>query len=119
MIMSQQRYDALKTILTERRREILAEVQRRQRENRQSDNFGETEDSDIQEDIEIALIQMKAETIDKIDKALARLEENIYGYCTDCTDEISESRLRALPFAVRCKGCEQHVDEQERRRRFF
>ena len=34
-----------------------------------------------------------------------------------CGDEISEKRLRALPFAVRCKGCEEAreaVDERTR-----
>jgi hypothetical protein len=34
-----------------------------------------------------------------------------------CGDEISEKRLRALPFAVRCKGCEEAreaVDERAR-----
>jgi DnaK suppressor protein len=68
---------------------------------------GESSDSDIQEDIEFALIQMKTETLGKIDEALARLEEGAYGNCFECGDEIAEPRLRALPFAVRCKDCEQ------------
>jgi DnaK suppressor protein len=38
---------------------------------------------------------------------LARLEEGRYGLCFECGDEISEARLRALPFAVRCKDCEE------------
>ena len=68
---------------------------------------GETSEVDIQEDIELALIQMKAETLNKINEALARLEEGRYGLCFECGDEISEARLRALPFAVRCKDCEE------------
>ena len=50
---------------------------------------------------------MKAETLTKIDEALRRLEEGTYGYCFECGEEVSESRLRALPFAVRCKDCEE------------
>jgi DnaK suppressor protein len=68
---------------------------------------GETSEVDIQEDIELALIQMKAETLNKINEALARLEEGRYGMCFECGEEISGARLRALPFAVRCKDCEE------------
>ena len=50
---------------------------------------------------------MKAETLNKINEALARLEEGRYGMCFECGDEIAEARLRALPFAVRCKDCEE------------
>jgi DnaK suppressor protein len=63
--------------------------------------------ADIQEDIELALIQMKAETLTRINEALGRLEENTYGRCNECGDEISPQRLRALPFAIRCKDCEE------------
>ena len=67
----------------------------------------ESSEADIQDDIEFALIQMKAETLTKINEALGRLEEGTYGYCSECGGEISEQRLRALPFAVRCKECEE------------
>ena len=50
---------------------------------------------------------MKAETLNKINEALARLEDGRYGLCFECGDEIAEARLRALPFAVRCKDCEE------------
>jgi DnaK suppressor protein len=50
---------------------------------------------------------MKAETLNKINEALARLEDGRYGLCFECGEEIAEARLRALPFAVRCKDCEE------------
>ena len=110
------RYEDLKKILEDRRREILSEVQGKIRGVRAETNqtkmnevfdAGESSEADIQEDIEFALIQMKAETLNKINEALARLEEGRYGLCFECGDEISEARLRALPFAVRCKDCEE------------
>ena len=110
------RYSDLKRMLDERRREILSEVQGRIRDQREADTWGkvhevldagESSEADIQEDIEFALIQMKAETLTKINDAMGRLEEGTYGYCLDCAGEISEPRLRALPFAVRCKECEE------------
>jgi DnaK suppressor protein len=78
---------------------------------------GESSDVDIQEDIEFALIQMKAETVHKIDEALRRLNDDTYGICFECGDEITERRLRALPFAVRCKDCEEVRETVEHRAR--
>ena len=108
------RYNELKKMLDERRRELLSEVQGKIRDVRAESgkerdvlDQGESSEVDIQEDIEFALIQMKAETLTKINEALGRLEEGTYGYCSDCGGEISERRLRALPFAVRCKECEE------------
>jgi len=109
------RYDELKQMLEERQRELVAEVQGKIRGVRADGaekphdvmDQGETSEVDIQEDIELALIQMKAETLNKINEALARLEDGRYGLCFECGDEITEARLRALPFAVRCKDCEE------------
>ena len=78
---------------------------------------GETSEVDIQEDIEFALIQMKAETLNKINEAFSRLEEGTYGRCFECGDEIAEQRLRALPFAVRCKDCEEARENAQKRER--
>jgi len=119
------RYDELKTMLEERRREIMNEVQGKIRGVRADGaekphevvDEGETSESDIQEDIEFALIQMKAETLNKIDEALARLEEGRFGVCYECGDEISQQRLRALPFAVRCKDCEEAREVAQQRER--
>ena len=118
------RYNELKKMLEDRRRELLNEVQGRIRDVRLEGNKdrdvldqGESSEVDIQEDIELALIQMKSETLTKIDAALRRLEEGTYGDCFECGDNISEARLRALPFAVRCKDCEEARETAEQRER--
>jgi len=67
----------------------------------------ESSDADIQGDIELALLEMKSDTLKQIDGALARLERGDYGTCFECGEDIPEKRLRALPFAVRCKDCEE------------
>lgn len=119
------RHDELRQMLDERRREILSEVQGRIRgvradgADKPHDVFdqGEASEADIQEDIEFALIQMKAETLNKINEALARLEEGRYGHCFECGEEIAQQRLRALPFAVRCKDCEEAREVAQQRER--
>lgn len=106
----------LRTMLMGRRQEVADEVKGRMRSNRdendrrRGDKVRDTaEDSEVsmREDVELALLQMKADTLTRIDQALGRLVQGAYGYCFDCGGEIAEARLRALPFAVRCKVCEE------------
>jgi len=125
--ISRSRYAELKQMLDERRRELQAEVQGKMRGVREEGTWGgkmnevldavESSEADIQEDLEFALIQMKSETLNKINDALHRLDQGDYGYCYECGEEIGEKRLRALPFAVRCKDCEEQREIAEQRER--
>jgi DnaK suppressor protein len=126
-VTNKERYDELKHILEDRRREIVGELQEKIRDVRTEAAGGgqgivvrdeaESSEADIQEDIEFALLQMKSETLGKIAEALARLEDGSYGYCFECGEEIAEQRLRALPFAVRCKSCEELREVARQRER--
>src|SRR5258708_414837 len=88
--MSRTRYSELKQMLDERRREIQAEVQGKMRGVREEGTWGgkinevldavESAEADIQEEIEFALVQMKSETLNKVNNALVRLEQGDYGY---------------------------------------
>jgi DnaK suppressor protein len=121
------RYQELKQMLEERQREIQAEVQGKMRDVRSEGSWSskqnevldavESSEADIQDEIEFALIQMKSETLNKINDALARLEQGDYGNCFECGEEIAEKRLRALPFAVRCKECEEAREVAQQRER--
>lgn len=121
-----QRYEELRSILEERRLEIVGEVQHKMRDVRADGSAvtsqgvrdeAESSEAEIQDDIEFALLQMKAETLSKINEALDRLEAGTYGDCYECGNEVTESRLRALPFAVRCKDCEEAREVEEIRER--
>ena len=114
--MRKNRYEELRNILEERRFEIIGELQHKMRDVRTEGAIvsrqgvcdeAEISEADIQDGIEFSLLQMKAEISKKIGKALSRLEEGTYGNCYVCGNEISEQRLRALPFAVCCKVCEE------------
>ena len=125
--MAHSRYVELKKMLENRRRELQAEVQGKMRGVREEGTWGgklnevldavESAEADIQEDLEFALVQMKSETLNKVNDALARLEQGNYGNCFECGEEIAEKRLRALPFAVRCKDCEEAKETAEQRER--
>ena len=68
---------------------------------------------DPSREIEFALMEMKAESLGKIDEAIRRLEAGVYGVCAECGTEIAEARLKALPFATLCVACQER-EENER-----
>jgi DnaK suppressor protein len=112
----------LRQMLTVRRREIRHEVQSRIRQGRadrpqDARDDVDLSDADVQGDIELALIQMRAEMLSRIDAALVRLDAGAYGSCVDCRGEIAQRRLRALPFAVRCQACEERREQAQGRAR--
>jgi DnaK suppressor protein len=122
--IASERHADLRQMLQDRRRETLNDVQSRIHGVRTDGpnavlNAGEDSEADVQDDIELSLIQMRAETLERIDEALGRLEAGEYGLCVECDEEISERRLRALPFAVRCTACEERREQGEARQRRF
>jgi len=107
---------ALRELLEDRRREILEQVRHKIRHVRAHHGRGslnevrdsvETSDALIQEDLDLALLQLKSETLERIENALVRLDERTYGYCFECGEEIARQRLASLPFALRCTRCEE------------
>jgi DnaK suppressor protein len=57
-----------------------------------------------------SVLELTSRTVQGIETALQRLEAGVLGTCTDCHQKISAVRLRALPFAARCLGCQQRHD---------
>ena len=114
----------LRAMLHDRQREMEDVLRQRVRHlpsDRPTEGIDETEhaEADIQEHIEVALIQLKGETLRRVQEALVRLDAGEYGYCAECGGEIAERRLRALPFAVRCTACEESHEQQTARERRF
>jgi DnaK suppressor protein len=101
-------------MLEARRDQLTSELQGKLRDvvtrgsgDRERSTEHEGAESDIQGDIELALIQMKSETLRRIEGALRRVAQGTYGNCVECQEPISRERLQALPFAARCTRCEE------------
>ena len=114
----------LRQMLMARRRELGSIVHSTLRDGRQRQlkdvgDLGEDSATVHQDDLDLSLLQMRAQTVKRIDEALTRLAAHQYGTCTVCGREIAERRLRALPFAVRCKPCEDRREENNDRFREF
>ena len=75
---------------------------------------------DLSEDVSLRQLSTHRQNLQKIDVALRKLDEGSYGSCEDCGEEISEERLKILPFAIYCIDCQEkreQLEEMERRER--
>jgi RNA polymerase-binding transcription factor DksA len=60
-----------------------------------------------EEEIKLATVQVEEQNIREIREAERLLEEGRLGLCVDCGRTIPESRRHILPFATRCKSCQE------------
>jgi DnaK suppressor protein len=115
-IIDRERYEELRAMLEERR----AEIQKKLRSLRETlpadnDNVKDTEEQSVDDfiqEVDFALMQMKSQTLAKIDEAMRRLEQGRYGSCAECGTEIAAARLLALPFASLCRSCQEAEERQ-------
>ena len=52
-----------------------------------------------------ALVNQLAETLEDVERALAKLDEGTYGVCESCGRQISDVRLEAMPATRYCIDC--------------
>jgi DnaK suppressor protein len=75
-----------------------------------AEHFGRPEDSQAQvsteRDLELALDARETSELSAVDAALQRIEDGVYGECTDCGVDIPAPRLHAAPEALRCIACQ-------------
>jgi DnaK suppressor protein len=58
----------------------------------------------------VAVLELTSRMVQGIESALERLKAGTYGACADCDEPITLARLRALPFAERCRDCQETRD---------
>jgi DnaK suppressor protein len=66
-------------------------------------------------EIRVTLMDRRTQQLVQIQDALARLASGQYGFCQECDEFIGVPRLRALPFAQRCRDCQGKAERQARR----
>ena len=69
-------------------------------------------DADVRDDIDVAVIQIKGDTLQRLREALVRFDAGEYGCCVECGDRISDKRLQAQPSAIRCTACEEAHEQR-------
>jgi RNA polymerase-binding protein DksA len=73
---------------------------------------GEGDTLSVERERDLALSNAARQTVDEIEKALARMEDGTYGYCEVCGDRIPVPRLEAIPWADQCVKCKSRGERR-------
>ncbi len=106
-------HEPLKALLLSRRDELTDRLKKIKRDMTRKNSADWSEQAQERENDEVIDALGNEATIElhKINKALDRIAEGEYGYCSVCGDEIAEGRLQAMPFTDLCIRCAEVRDQ--------
>ena len=61
-------------------------------------------------EVAIRNLDRESKLLKEVQAALNRIEEDTFGICLRCDEQIPEKRLKALPWAAYCVACQETVD---------
>ncbi|HZS54635.1 MAG TPA: TraR/DksA family transcriptional regulator [Bryobacteraceae bacterium] len=66
----------------------------------------------LNREVAIRNLDRTAKLLKNVQAALTRMEDETYGICLRCDEEIPVKRLKAVPWAAYCVTCQEEVDRQ-------
>ncbi len=66
----------------------------------------------FERDLALGLVSNEQEFLHKIEEALRAIDKGTFGKCDVCERPIKETRLKALPFAKLCIGCQEKLEAE-------
>ena len=120
---TRKRNELLKKILLKKRNEVVAglEAQMGRRLTRETGqridaamDSADLSSQDMDQGIDYSLLEMKYEQYKDIADAFRKLQNNTFGLCEECGEEIDIKRLQVNPLARFCIACKTQKEEIER-----
>ncbi|HEX9113492.1 MAG TPA: TraR/DksA C4-type zinc finger protein [Nitrospirota bacterium] len=119
----QKRHEMLKKILLKKRNEVVQGLEAQMgrkllaETGQKIDSAMDSADQsalDVDQGIDYSLLEMKYEQYKDIADAFRKLQNNTFGLCEECGQEIDIKRLQVNPLARFCITCKQKKEEIER-----
>jgi len=64
--------------------------------------------------LNLRLQERQTQLLQKIDRALGKIEESTFGLCEQCDEMVNFARLKARPVATLCVACKEEQESKER-----
>jgi len=108
-----------KTLLTEKRDEIVKKAKQTLEEDMTLDANDLPDEMDLAsseylQSFTFRLRGREKSFLDKITKALVKIEDGSFGTCEECSEEISIKRLEARPETTLCIKCKEDQERMEK-----
>ena len=66
----------------------------------------------LNREVAIRNLDRESKLLKDVQAAISRMDDESFGICLRCDEEIPEKRLKALPWAAYCVPCQETVDRQ-------
>lgn len=108
-----------KTVLTEKRDEIVKKAKQTLEEDMTLDANDLPDEMDLasSEYLQSFTFRLRGRDkvfLEKIEKALRKIEDGSFGICEECGEEISVKRLEARPETTLCIRCKEDQERMEK-----
>jgi len=110
--MPKDRYDALRDRLNQQRQEILNMYKQDVRAGQESaddgtDDIVDRANNSYNRELMFSLSDSERLMLLQVEEAIHRMDQGIYGSCTNCGNPIHPLRLEAVPWARFCIDCQE------------
>ncbi len=116
--MDSAKLQKFKVLLEDMKKEIVSDVEQTITEmtGHQFNTPDLTDRATLESDrnFELRLRGREQMLLDKINQAIARIDDGTYGVCAECEEEIGIKRLEARPVATYCIDCKLKQEQQEK-----
>ena len=117
--MNKAQLKKFKTLLTEKRDEIIKKAKQTLEEDMALDANDLPDEMDLasSEYLQSFTFRLRGREkvfLDKIEKALAKIEDGSFGVCEECSEEVSVKRLEARPETTLCIKCKEDQERMEK-----
>ena len=70
--------------------------------------------SEVNLSLSLRLQERQGQLLQKIDRALSKIDEGSFGLCEQCEEPLHINRLKARPVATLCISCKEDQESRER-----
>ena len=113
-------YERMRQELLKERAELQEQLERLESVEYESVGYGNHMADDgtvaFEQAVDVALQRQVESTLEKVDRALAKLDNGTFGLCEACGARIDRARLEALPRARNCLNCQSRKERNGIRR---
>lgn len=117
MYLTEDQLNQIRQAIEKQRREILEKLNERNDEAYEPEIRGDEADIANSEGIVLTMERLQSRDLrllQKLDEAARWMEDDDFGICESCGEEIGFKRLLARPAARQCIECKQNEEQRER-----
>jgi RNA polymerase-binding transcription factor len=116
MTMDKKRLEYYKKKLVTRRAELLRGIARTEQEGREADedptvDLADKAANSYTKEFLFGLTHENRSLLQLVDDAIARIDEEAFGECTSCHQELQQKRLEAVPWTRYCIACQEKKEQ--------